>query len=323
MKKSVVVYIHLAFWVVLIATYIVSPILGTYFSAEDYAIVSVYLRVLHPVFFYVGYLFVMNIRIKKKNLLYLFLGVAATYLLLFLISKKAFAFGLAPLSSFYLWTTIGCLFRFFIDWFKKKNDLLVLEKENVSSNLALLKTQINPHFLFNTLHNIDALIHDDQDKASQSLLKLSDIMRYMLQDAKTDFVGLQNELQYLENYFALESLRVKNKDFFHYSITGDCEGLTIAPMLLIPFIENAFKHSVDSNIENGILAKIDVKNKKLFFYCENQYDPSETDKDKTQGIGLETVQKRLNLMYKNKHTLTINKADSVFKVNLELELNEN
>jgi len=278
---------------------------------------------MQPIFFYVGYLFIMRIKRKRNYLLYTIIGIVISYLFLFMASKKAFAFGIAPLSSVFLWTTIGGLFRFFIDWFKKKNEVLVLEKENITSNLALLKNQINPHFLFNTLHNIDTLIHEDQDKASKSLVKLSDIMRYMLKDAKTDYVELQNEILYLENYFSLESLRLKNENFFNYSINGSYGGYKIAPMILIPFVENAFKHAVDSNIENGIIINIAIENRKLIFDCENQYDIFDTDKDKMHGIGLETVQKRLDLIYKNNYKLTINSENSVYKVNLVIELNEN
>jgi len=323
MKKSVIVYIHIFFWVALLATYFIAPVLAKHLSPKEFGIISIYVKLSQPVFFYVGYLLIMKISWNRKNLLYTAIGIVFSYLILYFISKKAFAFGLAPLSSIFLWTTIGSLFRFFIDWFKKKNDVLVLEKENISSNLALLKNQINPHFLFNTLHNIDTLIHDNQDKASKSLVKLSDIMRYMLNDTKTDFVDLQNEIEYLENYFSLESLRLKNEKFFNYSISGSSYGFKIAPMILIPFVENAFKHSVDSSIENGITIKIAIVHNKLIFNCENQYDKSETDKDKTQGIGLDTVQKRLNLIYKNKHKLKVNSDGSIFKVKLELELHAN
>lgn len=323
MKKSVIVYIHIFFWVALLATNFIIPVLVNYLSPQEIGIFSIYVRFAQPLFFYIGYLFIMSLRWNWKKLLYTTIGILFSYLILYFISKKAFAFGLAPLSSVFLWTTIGSLFRFFIDWFKKKNDLLVLERENLSSNLALLKNQINPHFLFNTLHNIDALIHDDPEKASKSLVKLSDIMRYMLHDPKTDYVELQNEIAYLENYFSLERLRLKNEKFFNYSISGSANGYIIAPMMLIPFVENAFKHTVDSNVENGITIKIEIAHNKLIFTCENQCDISDTEIDKTHGIGLKTVQKRLELLYKNKHTLTINSENSMFSVNLELELNEN
>lgn len=323
MKKSVVILIHVFFWIILFATWLITPLLAVLLSPEEFYYIQIYKNVVPPIFFYFGYFLVMNINWKKYYLLLIAFGLIAIYLILFVVSRKAFAYSIAPLFSIFLWVTIGSLFRFFIDWFKKRNDILILEKETASSNLALLKNQINPHFLFNTLHNIDALIHDNQDKASKSLIKLSDIMRYMLNETKTDLVDLQKEIEYLENYFSLESLRLKNEEFFKYNIKGSSTGFKIAPMILIPFVENAFKHSIDSCIENGIIVKITIENSKLIFYCENQYDNSETDKDKTHGIGLETVQKRLDLIYKNKHKLKINSENSVFKVNLELELNEN
>ena len=218
-------------------------------------------------------------------MLFAIIGIVASYLILFWVSKKSFAFGIAPLSTIFLWTAIGCLFRFFIDWFNKKNEVLVLEKENILSNLELLKYQINPHFLFNTLHNIDALINENQEKASKSIVFLSDIMRYMLKDTKSEFVELQKEILYLENYFSLERLRLKNDNFLNYSIIGRNNELKIAPMILIPFVENAFKHSVDSSIENGIIIRIEIEKSRLIFNCENRYDKSETEKDETSGIG--------------------------------------
>ena len=202
---------------------------------------------------------------------------------------------------FLLFGFLGGLFQFFTDWFKKNKLKIELERKNYESNFALLRSQINPHFLFNTLHNIDTLIYDNQDKASKSLVKLSDIMRYMLKEAKLDFVDLSKEIEHLENYLSLEKLRLKNEKFLNYKTCGDSEGIKIAPMIMIPFVENAFKHCVDSSIENGIMIKITVENKKMNFVCENQYDKTETDKDKVHGIGLETVKKRLDLIYKNKH----------------------
>jgi LytS/YehU family sensor histidine kinase len=221
-----------------------------------------------------------------------------------------------------LFGLLGGLFQFFTDWFKKNRLKVELERKNYESNFALLRSQINPHFLFNTLHNIDTLIYDNQEIASKSLVKLSDIMRYMLKDAKSDLVELCKEIEHLDNYLALEQLRLKNEKFLNYSIRGNYKGIKIAPMIMIPFVENAFKHSVDSSIEDGIKIKINIESHKLHFICENRFDKSETDKDEVHGIGLETVKKRLDLIYKNKHKLSINSENSVFKVNLEIELND-
>ncbi len=134
---------------------------------------------------------------------------------------------------------------------------------------------------------------------------------------------MQKEIEYLENYLLPEQLRLKNEKFLNYSITYDNKANKIAPMIIIPFVENAFKHSVDSTIENGIVIKIRLENQVLYFDCENRFDNFEMTKDSIHGIGLDTVKKRLNLIYKNRHKLSINSDNSVFKVNLELKLYEN
>ena len=321
MKKSVVVYNHVTFWIAALATKFIFPYLSARFlSVSEYSKIASYVTFFPLIFFYFGYFGILIRRWKRSYWLISILGMVPTFIILFLISKEAFLYAFP---SIIMWTTVGCLFRFFIDWFKKRNEVIILEKENVSSNLALLKNQINPHFLFNTLHNIDTLIYENQGKASEYLAKLSDIMRYMLNGAKSDLVDLHKELEHLENYLELEQLRLKNEKFLNSSINGDVKGIKIAPMLMIPFVENAFKHSVDSNIEDGIKIMISIENHKLHFVCENRFDKAETDKDESHGIGLEILKKRLNLIYKNKYKLLINSDDSVFKVNMEIELNDN
>lgn len=319
MKKSIVIYMHILFWIAILGSRFISPIITRYLSLLEYAQLKVILTFFPPLFFYVGYIAIMRIKWRKNTLFLAILSVFSSYMILFLLSGRIFAYALAPLSSILWWTTLGCLFRFFIDWFKKKSELLILEKENLSSSIALLGSQINPHFLFNTLHNIDTQIFDNQEKASKSLIKLSDIMRYMLHDARADMVELRKEIEHLESYLSLEELRLKNKNFLNYSVCGEYNGFKIAPMIMIPFVENAFKHGIDSSIDNVIR----IANKTLNFICENQFDKTEIGKDKGHGIGLETVKKRLNLIYMNRHTLSIYSENSVFKVNLEIVLDEN
>ncbi|MFK7905114.1 MAG: sensor histidine kinase [Chitinophagales bacterium] len=324
MKKSEVVLVHILFWIAILSTKIAPTIMVTQLlSAEEYGKMLLYTQYLLPISFYVGYSLIMSLKRKKIYGLFALMGVVCVYIALFFTSQKAFAYGIAPISSVFLWASMGCLFRFFIDWFKKRNEVLLLEKENVASRFGLLRSQINPHFLFNTLHNIDALIYENQDKASQSLVKLSDIMRYMLTEAKSDTVELQKELEHLENYLSLEKLRLINNNFLRFDISGAANGLKIVPMLMIPFVENAFKHSVESDTENGINLQIRIDNGTLYFDCENKYDSSNVDKDKSHGIGLETVKKRLALNYPQKHQLKIDSTEAIFTVNLELKLNDN
>lgn len=276
-------------------------------------------------FFLTPYYYKNKIKAKKIALITIaavFIIILSLHISIYGITIKTYRF------IFYFAIVIAILvlgvgFRSIFGWLGQKQIQDKLEKQNLRSELNLLQSQLNPHFLFNTLHNIDVLIKHDNEKASASIEQLSDIMRYMLKDAKSDFVDLYKEINYIESYLSLEKLRLNNKMFLNYSISGDYTGLKIAPMIIIPFVENAFKHSVDSSIENGLTVKIAIEKSRLIFNCENQYDKSEVDKDKTHGIGLETVQKRLDLIYKNKHKLIINSENPLFKVNLELELNEN
>ncbi len=279
--------------------------------------------------FYFGYFLTPKLLNKQKRRIFIALAIA--FGTLFPVLSSIMDDGLrvsAILQTLFLFAflnlflILGVSFRSIFGWIDQKKLHDQLEKQNLKSELSLLKMQMNPHFLFNTLHNIDTLIFENKEIASKSIEKLSDIMRYMLNEAKTDIVDLQKEMDHLENYLSLEKLRLKNEKFLNYTKSGYFQGVKIAPMIMIPFVENAFKHSIDSTIENGIILKIGNENGILNFYCENQFDKSEMDKDKVHGIGLETVKKRLDLIYKNNYQLSINTDNSVYKVNLEINLNE-
>lgn len=324
MKKSVIICIHVIFWVILLTSGILfTPFLTRYLSPAEYNRFNYFFKPMIPGFFYLGYWGVMRLLKIRHWLLYVVGLILLIFLVLVLISFRAFAFGLVPLSTGLLWITLGVLFRFFIDWFRKKNDLLSLQKEFAESELALLKSRINPHFLFNTLHNIDALIPRDPGKASESLIRLSGIMRYMLQNAKNERVPVEQEVEYIGNYLDLERLRFKNEHFLNYERSGDFAGQQMAPMLLIPFVENAFKHSVDSAIEDGISMKLAIHENVLTFTCVNRCEDNAAGKDDAHGIGLDTVRKRLQLLYPARHTLTIERTDIFFKVRMEICLDEN
>lgn len=337
MKKSVIVLLHIGFWLMiwfLIATLVdlLSTLLSFPTGSQNpvgnitAVILSSKLTGLLSIPFYVFFFYSRLIMRNIKYIIYPVILIIVYYIgHIFWGGNNANKFqdALVAVVFITLFGLLGGLFQFFTDWFKKNQLKVELERKNYESNFALLRSQINPHFLFNTLHNIDALIYDNQEKASKSLVKLSDIMRYMLKEAKFEFVELDKEISHLESYLALEKLRIKNEKFLNYSINGEAKGEKIAPMMMIPFVENAFKHSIDSNIDNGILIKIRIINHKLQFLCENIFDKSDIDKDKEHGIGLELVKKRLDLIYKNKYKLSVQKDDSIYKVNLEIELDEN
>jgi len=191
--------------------------------------------------------------------------------------------------NIYKFVTLALVIKLIRIWYKNEHIQNKLQSQNLKSEIALLKNQINPHFLFNTLNNIDALIYQDPEKASDAVIKLSEIMRYMLYETNENEVLLEHEINYLKNYISILLLRVKNPDFIQLEIIGNCIGKKIAPMLLVSFIENAFKHG-DKKIENaGIKIKIEIIDDLFNFTIINYLKKNTGDIDKTGGIGLNNV----------------------------------
>lgn len=204
-------------------------------------------------------------------------------------------------------------------WFRSQQVKKELENKNKTSELALLRSQLNPHFLFNTLNNIDSLIMTNQEKASDAIIKLSDIMRFMLYDASTDTVPLTKEINYLKSYISLQKIRLKEPNFVSFSLEGNCEGKTIAPMLFIPFVENAFKHGQKNVKAPGIKIILTCQTKSVNFEVINNFDETKSyNKDNTQGIGLANTKRRLELLYPGNHELEIIKDDNYFISRLKI-----
>ncbi len=209
--------------------------------------------------------------------------------------------------------------RVFQSWIKDQKRRQELEKQSLNSELALLRSQINPHFLFNTLNNIDSLVYIDQTKASDAILKLSGIMRYMLYEANTEIVPLEREIEYIRSMVDLLRLRLKDPDFIEFQIKGSPAGKEIPPMLLVPFIENAYKHGKKSGKSPGIRFLIDISEQDIYFESRNAYDDQNIqNKDKVGGIGLSNVQRRLALLYDKNHEFEIYRKKGKFKVKLRI-----
>jgi LytS/YehU family sensor histidine kinase len=213
------------------------------------------------------------------------------------------------------------LIQLAIGWFdtQKLKTELILEKQ--SGELALLRSQINPHFLFNTLNNIYSLVYKKSEDAPEAVMKMSSIMRYMLYDATTDKVLLEKEIEYLKSFIELEKLRIRHKDFVELNISGNVEGRTIAPMLLIPFVENAFKHGTRTVTTPGIRINLSIGEHQIMFDVSNHVRKQGTiNKDKIGGIGLTNIRRRLNLLYPGKHQLEISTTDDLYNVHLTLRI---
>jgi two-component system LytT family sensor kinase len=193
-----------------------------------------------------------------------------------------------------------------------------LNKKNYEMELALVKSQLNPHFLFNTINNIDVLIEKDPAKASAYLNKLSDIMRFMLYETKTEKIPLTKELTYIGKFIDLQKIRAANQNYVNYAVEGDAGGIWIEPMLFIPFIENAFKHAVNKRMENAIHIRVIIEEEKIIFVCENNYNKDLQERPDHSGLGNGLIEKRLILLYPGKHTLEIGAENETYKVKLTL-----
>ena len=203
-----------------------------------------------------------------------------------------------------------------------KADRVAKEKqeENLKTELSFLRSQISPHFMFNVLNNLIALIRMKSDQLEPTVFKLSSLMRYMIYETDEKKVSLQKEIEYLRNYIDLQQLRFGDKIKMNVNLEAPPENFEIEPMLLIPFIENAFKHGTGYIQKPQIDIELAVKNSTINFSVRNKYGVAEEQKDESSGIGLANVKRRLNLLYENQHELSIVQADNWFTVLLQLKL---
>ena len=204
---------------------------------------------------------------------------------------------------------------------KKEEETIKARNVNLQNELKLLKSQINPHFLFNSLNNIYTLAGMDSNRTQKSIINLSDMLRYVLYECDQETVPLKKEVEYIENYLKLFALK-SSKDYpISIDLNISNNSIPVAPMLFIPYVENALKHSNIDDRENSFInIKIDADLNTIDFEIENSKPKKVMVKDDVGGIGLENVKKRLAILYPEKHKLEITENDSSFKVKLHLEL---
>jgi sensor histidine kinase YesM len=198
-----------------------------------------------------------------------------------------------------------------------------IERGKVESELRALKAQINPHFFFNTLNSIYSMSLDRSEKTPELILKLSELMRYILYETRDDYVSMERQLDFIQNYIYLEQLRTDEKIKIEMEIKGTNMGLMVAPLLFVPFIENAFKHvGKEKDTPSFIRIFFDLTQplRILFSVANNKYLPDGMEHENVDGIGLINVRKRLDLLYPLKHELKITDSGNVFEVDLILEL---
>lgn len=323
-------FLYLSFWV-----FLYEPVVG-FFQAFQNAIVII---VLHGTASYFNNYYLVPYFLRKREYLLYLISIFLTisFICFSHIVYLLWADTIDDTEKYSLWSLdffvndaiftsytiiITMTLLFFKRWFEKERLADKLEKLNIETELKFLKSQINPHFLFNSLNSVYALTLTKSDKAPEIVLKLSEILRYILYDGGEKVVGLEKELEYLKNYLELEKIRYGNRLQIEMNISGDPSGKEIAPMLFLPFVENSFKHGVNSNIGNTFIKiHVIIDESQIVFNIENN-KPSNNLNDGIGyqgGIGIENVKKRLALLYPAKHSLDISEGDT-FLVNLRIEL---
>ena len=220
---------------------------------------------------------------------------------------------------FILVFAIGTCIAVIQEWLKTDAHKKEIEREKLNTELLFLKSQVNPHFFFNTLNNIYSLAVTGSENTAPAILKLSSIMRYIISDAQMDSVPLESEVTFIKHFIDLQLVRLTDKVRVDFTIDGSIENKMIEPLLFIPFVENAFKYGVSTKENTEIIFHLKVSDKRIIFSASNKIVHTENISKETTGIGINNVKRRLALLYPGKHDLQIyNNSGQTFSVKLEI-----
>ena len=353
MKKSVVVLIHIGFWVCYLLLIII--MLAVFYRSSSHSIdqtariknafESLFLFAFSPSFitFYGCYFLVFPKYLQQRRILLsiiygILISIGASTMVYILmryliesgqlmdmdkggINGRSTAIRTIMVMTFIASISgiVAMVINGFITWVDEIKLKEELKWKNHETEMALVKAQLDPHFLFNTLNNIDVLLLEDATKASNYLNKLSDILRFMLYETKTDTILLEKEIEYIEKYIELQKIRTSNTNYINFQITGTPGDKTIAPMVFIQFIENAFKHTTNKKIDHAINVQLFIEKEIIRFVCKNKFDSKRKLKQESNGLGNDLIQKRLNLIYPDKHTLELSNHCNLYTVNLIIQ----
>lgn len=333
--------LHFMVWVFLITIFTFAASSG-FNSSEGIYILFLGLSLLNVLIFYVHLYAIIPITLDKRKffiwmlscLIVVVIFVAIKYGYMFYVYKLSglalFAknrkiafddpsriiFSAFLINGFFIF--LSTVYKFTVDWFFNEKEKSDLEKQSLTAELAFLKSQINPHFLFNSLNNIYSLAYQKSDATPDAILKLSEIMRYMLYESNENLVSLEKEIIYLRSFIELQKLRFKGNAQVILEVEGQVHQQHILPFILISFVENAFKHGLATDPENPIHINISVIEDKLLFSIKNK--KSGLNKDQTGGIGMVNVKRRLDLIYPNQYKLSIENQDDHYYSELYLNL---
>ncbi|MFT3935128.1 MAG: histidine kinase [Chitinophagaceae bacterium] len=334
---------HCIFWCFYVIIYT-----GNYLTGNDYivsVIPTLLLLPIHISFTYTQlYVLIPRFLLRRRIAAYVISSLLFTQFM-YAVNQVYYSFVVYPLKTGescpyfkwnLLWTinpgelrTIFSLFmicglaisvKMLKKWYQESNRRQQIEKEKLSMELDMLKAQVHPHFLFNTLNNLYALTLVKSDRAPLAVSHLADMLRYILYECNERQVPLEKEITALKKYMELEKLRYGNRIELSFSCTGDTRRLNIAPLILLPFVENSFKHGVSEQIEQcWVNLNLHAEGDIFIFNLSNSRN-EEPPKENTGGIGLQNIRKRLDLLYPGLYTLTVNEEHEMYAVKLQMKL---
>ncbi|MBC6108932.1 sensor histidine kinase [Pedobacter fastidiosus] len=343
MKKSKgPLVLHIIFWIVIILFIAASVFFekGKH-TMKDYFLSFGVLGIINISLFYINYIFLIPSLIKKRKkywlyLISFFLLIIGATLIKTIIAvlnpvelltytmdgkQKEFTVNQFAINSVFFegfFLICSCIIKFTIDWFSNERIQRNLESERREMELQFLKSQLNPHFLFNSLNNIYSLAYQKSDKTADAIMKLSEIMRYMIYESNTPTVELGKEVDYLTNYIELQKIRFKDGAFVELSLNGEIDNQKIVPLMLISFVENAFKHGVVNDPAEPVKINIIANQKILHFSVINK--KSQQNKDAQGGVGLTNVERRLQLVYPDRYKLNVVNSATHYTCELMIDI---
>jgi len=345
MKKAYFIYLHIGYWLILwlkeflfgFQTYNLNDLsFATIVSTLSVKLIVFFFPVC---IFYANFLVLVPKLVRTKKIILYIVALFILFSLLAPIHKYVYATLLPQKFGWYSYVYVDklnfwlsfqtLLFENYVyiffsiaisyvgEYFETQKKQQELEKEQAITELAYLKSQINPHFLFNTLNDIYSLTYQKAEMAPEAVLKLSELLRYMLKESNDRFASVEREINYLKNVVELFEIGQKGSAYIDLEINGDYKNKKIAPLILINFIENAFKHGIVSDPKNPVRIKLYINESDFDFEVFNK--KNKDYKDKTGGIGLTNVQRRLALIYPDRHKLEIIDENDTFTVHLNIE----
>ena len=333
-SKSYTLMIHVLVWVAFLLVPLIFIESAT--GRERFMLMGWFQQILMAAYFYYNFLYLIPHFLLRKKIWPYFLMLLLGLLAISSVNV-IFAFATSGLIEhhhpFNFWRTFFIPFypammafalssavRITMEWFKNERQKKEMEAEKLASELAFLKSQVNPHFLFNILNNICSLARKKSDETENAIIKLSQIMRYMLQDSKDEKVSLEKEVEYLQSYIELQRLRLPEVVIIDFTTEGRPELFSIEPLLLIPFVENAFKHGVSYQDISEIKIRLICRGQAISFSVANHIAKHrDVGIEQGSGIGLKNVTRRLELLYPGKHQLHISDTGNQYNVQLDIQ----